>query len=247
MENVLVAIFIIFLILFAAFTFGEAFIDSQEMLYTSLEAMELRLAEQNHTQLIAVGTPQITDDEGVLLAFRNAGSTRLADFDEWDLIVQYFDGNEPPGYGIHYLNYTHGIPIQNQWKVHGLFMDAEGAQAEVFEPGILNPGEEIVLSLHMSGPLGAGQAFQAVLSTGSGSRASAMFRRNIPPVLVHNMPLRVTHGTIGVIDTALLLAEDIDGSPDALIYSLLTPPAEGTLTPDSTFTQADIDSRALTY
>jgi len=82
---------------------------------------------------------------------------------------------------------------------------------------------------------------------------------NTPPVLVRNVPLRVDEGFAGTITDSLLLATDAESPPDSITYTVApdsggSPPVHGTLWRDGvavgredTFTQADVDSRLVSY
>jgi hypothetical protein len=75
---------------------------------------------------------------------------------------------------------------------------------------------------------------------------------NTPPVLIANTGLKLSPGATLPLTPALLKTTDPDGNP--LTYTLATVPKFGslklnaqTLSPGSTFTQADIDNGTLTY
>ncbi|MBL1178496.1 cadherin-like domain-containing protein, partial [Pantanalinema sp. GBBB05] len=77
---------------------------------------------------------------------------------------------------------------------------------------------------------------------------------NDAPVLLTNLGVTVTEGATAVIASTLLFASDVDNSPIQLIYSLGNLPTNGTLSLNSvaitagqTFTQAAINSGALSY
>ncbi|MBZ0301542.1 MAG: hypothetical protein K8J31_17480 [Anaerolineae bacterium] len=247
MENVLVAFVVIFVIVFAALTLSEAMIASQDTLQVSFQEMEYRLGDQNRTSLSPIDEPAFESTYTATFAYRNTGSTRLTDFDQWDVIVQYFDDDEPTNFHISRLNYSASAPFGNEWTVEGIYMDADEAVDELFEPDILNPGEEIVLSLNIAPPVGPGETIQTVVSTPNGISMATQFTRNIPPELVTNLGLVVAHGKAGTIDTTLLQTTDADDEAQDLIYTVLTAPAAGALSPTDGFAQADIDSGLLTY
>ena len=93
----------------------------------------------------------LTDDKAVAaLVFRNTGTLHLADFDRWDLMVEYYDAQETPALHTAWLPYTSGVPLNGEWTVEGLYLDAAANQPEVFEPGVLNPGEELLVHARLS-------------------------------------------------------------------------------------------------
>ena len=45
-----------------------------------------------------------------------------------------------------YLTYTENAsPAADQWAIEGIYVDAEASVSEVLSPGILDPGEEMVI------------------------------------------------------------------------------------------------------
>ncbi|MDQ3140874.1 MAG: T9SS type A sorting domain-containing protein [Bacteroidota bacterium] len=75
-----------------------------------------------------------------------------------------------------------------------------------------------------------------------------------PPTLQINKPLILDIGATKGIDNNLLLTQDVDNTPDQLIYTLVSIPSTGKLflnsqelTYGSTFTQKDIDENKLSY
>ena len=75
------------------------------------------------------------------VSLSNRGQTAIANFDQWDVIVQYYDSHDD--YYVKWLPYVTGTPGDNQWTVEGIYLDAEDETPEILGPGILNPGEEI--------------------------------------------------------------------------------------------------------
>ncbi len=78
------------------------------------------------------------------MTVRNDGQTNLSEFTKWDVIVQYQTGE------FRYLNYSPVYPANNgQWAVKGIY--ATDGSPETFDPGILDPGEQMVVIDH-AGP-----------------------------------------------------------------------------------------------
>jgi archaellum component FlaF (FlaF/FlaG flagellin family) len=186
METVLTALVIIAIIVFAVLTLTEAFLSAQDTVRASWQELERRWGEQARTDLSPVGTQIKSDGAVVELTLRNDGDTKLADFDQWDVIVQYYEveieDDDPPVYQYHYhiywLPYVESEPVTNEWKVVGIYLDAAGAVPETYEPGILNPGEEILLRLRVSPPVGPDTANLVALSTSNGVGATTIFARS---------------------------------------------------------------------
>lgn len=247
METVLTAFIIIFIILFAVLTLSYVFLSTQDTIHTSWQEMEARLGDQARTNISPIGGRFISAELAMELTYRNIGSTRLTDFDEWDVIVEYYDDAVPGGFHVNWLPYIASSPANNEWTVEGIYLDAGEAVAEVYEPNILNPGEEIVLRVMLDPVVGPGNTIQTTLSMPNGINSSLMFTRNIPPVLAVNAGLTLASGSAIMIDPMLLQTTDADNTPDELVYTITIPPTQGILNPDATFTQADIDNGLVSY
>jgi hypothetical protein len=90
---------------------------------------------------------QVSDDgAAVELTVRNTGQTKLADFDQWDLILQYYDAGA--AYHIVWVPYEEANPpAPNTWSVEDIALD-------VYDPGIFNPGETITVQFKVSPAVG---------------------------------------------------------------------------------------------
>jgi hypothetical protein len=246
-ENVLVAFILIFIILFAALTLSETFLSTQDAIQESWQEMQVRMEDQARTSLLPLEAHTANMGTVIEFALRNNGSARLTDFDRWDVILQYYDAGTPAVYHTTWLPFTDQNPGGGEWTVAGIYLSADTTMEEVYEPGILNPGEEIVLRLRGTVPIGAGTAAQVSVATGNGVGTSIIFMGNLIPVVVSNTGLTLPAGGITVINSAQLETTDGDDSSADLIYTVTTPPAQGTLSLGTTFTQADIDAARLSY
>jgi hypothetical protein len=104
------------------------------------------------------------------ITVENSGQTRLADYDKWDIIVQYYDGTGT--YHIVWLPYTQETLGDNEWEVAWIRVD--GA-SEIFEPNVLNPKEQMLIRAQLDPAVGAGTTNMAVIATPSGITASTYF------------------------------------------------------------------------
>ena len=75
----------------------------------------------------------------------NSGQTKLASFSKWDFIIHYRDGSGT--YYTKWLPYTDGALGNNQWEKARICLNG---QPELFEPGIMNPEEELVILAKLS-------------------------------------------------------------------------------------------------
>lgn len=245
MENVLAAVIIIFILLFGALTLSSAFMSAQEIVYDAWEDANERYEDQSNTSIALQDIKILSSGSVIEVTLRNIGTVKLADFEDWDVFADYYDGSATPQYYSVRLPYSG--ETSSKWLNDGIFIDAEDEIAEGFEPNILNPAEEMVLQVLVSPAVGAGQTAQVTVSTPNGVRTSLAGVRNIPPVLATVDPtLKIASGSTATILTEALETTDEDNEAAELIYTIDVPPQQGTLSPE-TFTQAQIDSGEVTY
>jgi hypothetical protein len=106
------------------------------------------------------------------VTIENTGDTQLCDFAEWDVIVQYYAAST--SYQIVWVPYVTAQYESHWWRVLGIYLDAEQGTQEAFEPGILNPGEELVMRITVAPAVDSGAAAQVMVATPNGITASAM-------------------------------------------------------------------------
>jgi hypothetical protein len=180
METV-VAAFLIMIVLFAVvLTLSQASLAAQDSVQSSWRDMEARISEQSHTDLAVIGV--VTDEEageGMTVTLRNEGDTQLADFDQWDVFLEYYG---PSGtYKIRWLAYSEEIDPINAWAVAGIYADASAGIVESFEPGVLNPGEEMVVRIGLSPSIGLDTTNRISISATNGVGTSTIFLRTPTP------------------------------------------------------------------
>jgi len=100
----------------------------------------------------------------------NGGQNKLASFSKWDVIANYYDSGG--AYHVKWLPYTEGAPADNQWQKSRIWLNG---QAEFFEPGILNPEEELVILARVSPLPGDVTSGEIIVSTPNGVCESISF------------------------------------------------------------------------
>ncbi|MCJ7604634.1 MAG: hypothetical protein MUO19_01190 [Dehalococcoidales bacterium] len=169
METAIISLICIALVVFGGMTMAQGFITSVDASTTGLEEIGQRDETIMRTELIPVNATQPSANT-VELVLENSGQTKLADFEKWDIIVQYYDGSGT--YHVEWLPFTDATLGDNEWEVAWLKLDGV---AEVFEPDILNPEEQIMVRAQLSPSVGAGTTNMIVVSTPSGVTASTYF------------------------------------------------------------------------
>lgn len=173
METAIVSIICIALLVIGGMTMSQGFLSSVDTTTLGLEMVSERDEEIMRTNLSTLSATMPATNR-VQVSLRNNGQTKLNDFDRWDVIVQYYDSGGT--YYVKWLPYTENItPGNNQWRKKGIYLSAENMTAEVFEPGILNPGEEMVIEAKVSPATGVGTTNLLIASTPSGIPASIIF------------------------------------------------------------------------
>ena len=97
----------------------------------------------------------------------------LGNFSDWDVI---FEVQKAPGLGISYLSYTtSSSPATGEWTAKGIYLNAASSTAEIRDPGIFNPGEEMIILANPSPSVVANTYDRAVSSTPNGVAAKTIF------------------------------------------------------------------------
>jgi len=169
METAIVSIICIALVIFGGMTMSQGFMTSVDAGATGLGEIGQRDETIMRTELTPVSTEQPSANT-LEVIIENSGQTKLADFDKWDIIVQYYDAVGT--YHVKWLPYTEAALDDNEWEVAWIRLDGE---AETFEPNVLNPQEQIMIRARISPSVGAGTTNMVIMATPSGVTASTYF------------------------------------------------------------------------
>ena len=169
METVIVSMMCIALVIFGGMTMSQGFMTSVDASATGLDEASQRDEIIMRTELTPTGTSQPAANT-LEVTLENSGQAKLSDFEKWDIIVQYYDGTGT--YHVEWLPYTEATLGDNEWEIAWIRLD--GA-AEVYEPNVLNPGEQIMIRAQLNPSVGAGTTNMVVVATPSGITASTYF------------------------------------------------------------------------
>ena len=173
METAIISIICIALIVVGGMTMSQGFLYSVDTTTLGMETVVERDEGIMRTNLATISASYLPSNT-LEVALQNNGQTKLNDFAKWDVIVQYYDAGG--AYYVIWLPYTENVTLgDNQWRKEGIYLDAQNLTAEVFEPGILNPGEEMVIEAKVNPIVGTGTTNLVVTSTSSGIPASISF------------------------------------------------------------------------
>ncbi|MBI4304210.1 MAG: hypothetical protein HY665_07755 [Chloroflexi bacterium] len=173
MENALIALISIAMIVTGALTITKSSFSSMDALSESWKGMQARTSEIARTSIEGT-TSNFVNPSYMDVSVQNNGSVSLRDFASWDIVVRYTsEGNT---YHIVWLPYTdNATPGANQWTVKEMLY---GSGTEVFEPGILNPQEVVVVRMNLSPRPKPNVVQYMAISTPNGVATSIMFERN---------------------------------------------------------------------
>ncbi len=172
METAIVSIICIALIVFGGMTMSQGFMTSVDASTVGLEEVGQRDETIMRTELTPISTSLSTPSgpDPLEIVLENTGQTKLADFDKWDVIVQYYDtGSE---YHVVWLPYNEDTAGTYEWEVVWIQVDGE---PEIFEPNVLNPGEQMMIRTWLYPSVGYGTTNMVIISTPSGVTASTYF------------------------------------------------------------------------
>jgi hypothetical protein len=169
METAIVSLICIALVVFGSMTMSQGFMTSVDASTARLEEVGQRNETIMRTDLSPVSASMPATNT-LEVTLENTGQTKLADFDKWDVIVQYYDSSG--NYTTTWLPHAEGTLGDNEWEV--VWIRLNGAP-EVFEPGVLNPREQIKIRAQLSPAAGAGTTNMVVVSTPNGIPASTYF------------------------------------------------------------------------
>ncbi len=170
METAIISIICMALVVFGGMTMSRGFITSVDASTKGLEEVGQRNEIILRTELSPISTAMPAPDT-LEVIMENTGQVRLADFDKWDFIVHYRDA---AGIGhVEWLPYN-AAPGANEWNVAWIRLNGG---AEVFEPNVLNPGEQVMLRACLDPAPGTGTTNMVVVATPNGVTASTYFTR----------------------------------------------------------------------
>ena len=137
------------------------------------KAMEVRHGEIYRTSLSAVKRDTV-DNDSLDYTLKNSGQVSLADFDAWDLTVQYYDASG--NYLVKWLPRTTTGLANDEWKITGIYIDTASAISEIFEPNVLGASEEMVIRLKLAPAMGDGTNATINIAAPNGATLSETFQ-----------------------------------------------------------------------
>lgn len=172
METAFVSIICVALMVIGGMTMSQGFLSSVDSTTNNIQALSQRDEEIMRTNISILEATQNNEDT-LLVTVKNNGQTKLADFEKWDVIVQSEDADNETH--VNWLPFDESAPGNNEWSVQGIYMDSGGTAPEIFEPGIVNPDEGLVIICQLDPPVGEGTVNLVSVSTPNGITVSKTF------------------------------------------------------------------------
>ena len=172
METAIVSIICIALVIFGGMTMSHGFMTSVDASTAGLQQIGNKIETMLRTELTPVSTnlTLVSGPSPLEIVLENTGQTKMADYEKWDVIVQYYDGSGT--YHVEWLPYSVTGGATNEWAVGWIHLNG---QPEKFDPTVLNPGEQIMIATQLDPAVGAGTTNMVVISTPSGITSSTYF------------------------------------------------------------------------
>lgn len=166
METAITVLIIVGVLVVGILGLTERSISLQNTVSQSTYVMQSRMDERARTNI----TPLNAQADPVLGAWvevtvRNGGTNKLANFEKWDVILDYTDA-----FGV---SRTEWFPYAIGWTKQ-IYQTAP-TMPEVFDPDILNPGEEMTIRVNLNVAVKEGSTNQITIATPSGITASTVF------------------------------------------------------------------------
>jgi hypothetical protein len=174
--NLVVALIALASFLGVVVTLLQGSLAPQPGISSSWKQMRSTSQQAARTSLDEVDLQVQASGAEIRLAAANTGGASLHDFDRWDVIVNYRQSATSNDFTVRRLTYTSSAsPADNQWTVAGIYRDAVDETDEVFDPGILDPDEEIALRMRISPGSATSTPGQVLVATENGVTLSAQF------------------------------------------------------------------------
>jgi hypothetical protein len=169
METAITGLIIIGLLILVIVGLTTTALTTQANLAESQRAMQEAAGERARTNISPVRTITSSNGDAVQFTLKNVGTTKLADLAQWDVILQYTSDSTTQ---VGWYPYGDGV---NQWGAQ--IYQVATTTADTFDPGVLNPGEELVITVNVLPQISASTINLATVSTPNGITASMVFTR----------------------------------------------------------------------
>ena len=163
MAAAIVTIIVIALIVVGGMTLSQGILTTADTTSISVQEISVREGDMMRTDLDVLRAAQLSWGDYLRVTVKNSGQTKLASFDRWDMIASYESGDDTL-YST-WLQYNTSLPGNNEWYQARIGLNGP---TEYFEPGILNPEEEMVILADLFPLPGSSSTGDITLTTPNG-------------------------------------------------------------------------------
>ena len=165
--------FTISVLVIVLFVIGKDMLDTFSDVTDAWYVVEARTERRSDTKITGPTELSVSATSTVQMTIVNEGGVPLRGFAGWDVI---FEVQTAPGLGISYLSYTaSSTPATGEWTAKGICLNAASSTPEVVDPGVFNPGEEMVVLANPSPSVVADTYDRAIFSTPNGVVVKTIF------------------------------------------------------------------------
>lgn len=178
MTNVIIAAFVIAVILGATMLLANATLSSASNLTTGWDRMMDRKEGKARTGLTLISVDPNASSTNIDVSIRNSGQTSLGNFDQWDVMIQYYATSNDVDLNLERASYvSSSTPATLEWTVEGIYSNATTKVTETYEPNLLNPGEEMILRANITPAIPGNTNNLIKIGTSNGVSLPAPFSR----------------------------------------------------------------------
>lgn len=153
----------------AGMSFSKTAIDAFDEMTVSWQAAEKTRLETARSGLSILNAEALPGH--INLVLKNTGQSSIWDYKDWDIIVHYYDAEG--NYYIRHLNYVKSHTGEhNQWYCSAIYTDETLTGEEIFQPGIIDPGEVASILLDLLPEAGPETPVWIIIATKSGYATS---------------------------------------------------------------------------
>ncbi len=156
---------------------ASASLSSADQVSLAWDGMARRHAERGRSELTLVSADLAPTSTNIDVSLRNSGQIVLRRFSDWDVIVRYYATSTNQGMKLQWLSYSTSSPSSGKWTVDGIYMNAAALTSEVYDPGVLNPGEEVVVRLNITPAIPTSTDNLVSIATSNGVTVTVPFSR----------------------------------------------------------------------
>ncbi len=151
-----------------AMTLSQGILISADSTAINVDKISIREGETARTNLEILRATKLSWADYIRVTVLNSGQVKLASFDKWDIIMNYTDDTGT----LHsiWLPYSDDAPVENEWQMARIGLQGP---IDFFEPGILNPAEEMVALINLDPSSGDGTS--GTISTASPNGVYTLF------------------------------------------------------------------------